>query len=153
MTWKCDQMDETEWEMNVWKSSDYWWGSENWCRVAVLERTRANNKPTLSNQTDKQKAAMNKERRMKMNEEWGNEVEGAGGSWDVRRPGERPEGGWESGWKEMEGEGEEKSEQAKGGGCCFRISTDECVSPLWGGGPSALYVCHSTRLCLASRER
>ncbi len=46
-----------------------------------------------------------------------------------------------------------EGEQAKGGGCCFKISMDECVSLLWGGGPSALYVCHSTRLCLASRER
>lgn len=42
---------------------------------AVLERRRANNKPTLSNQTDKQtkKTAMNNEWQMKINEEmkWG----------------------------------------------------------------------------------
>lgn len=47
---------------------------------------------------------------------------------------------------------EEKRQQAKGGGCCFKISADECVSPLWGGAPSARYVCHSTRLCSAWRE-
>lgn len=43
--------------------------------VAVLERMRANNKPTLHNQTGKQKATMNKERQIKINEKmkwaWG----------------------------------------------------------------------------------
>lgn len=64
-----------------------------------------------------------------MNKEW---QEKKRGSWYVRRLEERPEGGWESGWGKMEG-GRMENKQ-KGGGCCFKISPDECVSPLWGRG-------------------
>lgn len=34
-----------------------------------------------------------------------------------------------------ESEGEKKIEQAKGEGCCFKISTAECVFPSLGRGP------------------
>lgn len=37
----------------------------------------------------------------------------------------------------------------RGGGCCFKISTDECVLSLWGEDLLPFSVCHSTRLCWA----
>lgn len=79
---------------------------------------------------------MNKEWQMKMNVEMkrGEFVRCEGGL-------EREARGWlrvkEKKDEGKDGGGEEKKRASKGGeGCCFKIRTDECVSPLWGGGLS-----------------
>lgn len=52
-----------------------------------------------------------------------------------------------------ESEGGKKSSKQRGKVVVLRSVRLSAFSPLWGGGPSALRVCHSTRLCLAPRER
>lgn len=144
------------WDRERWMfESDFLmraWELMSGCSIREKESKQQANTEQSNRQTNKKK------RRWIMSGKWKLMRKWSGGlvrCEEARRA--KPEGDWESGWKEMEGRMEKerkKSEQAKRGrGCCFKISADECVSPLWGGVPSALYVCHSTRLCLASRER
>ncbi len=79
---------------------------------------------------------------------------------DTRAGGEKKGNAWRANQScKSEGEGvlsrEGRRERGvkrrgrRGEGCCFKISTDECVPSLWGGGLLPFSVCHSTRLCRA----
>lgn len=146
-------MRRREREMNVWERFLMRaWELMSGRSIRENESKQQANTEQSNRQTKKTKRWWIMSGKWKLMRKWS-----GGGLWGVRRLGERGQRGvesqgerrWREGWRRRE-----KSEQAKrGGGCCFKISADECVSPLWGGVPSALYVCHSTRLCLALRER